>query len=639
MPDYLNPQRCCDLVMKGGITSGIVYPPAICAIAEKFTFVGIGGTSAGAIAAGMAAAAEYRRRTSNDPGGFDRVAAISATLGGEGALLQLFRPDRATRDLYKFFLAYQDKDRQGWFKRLRLKAGALLKLARSDKTLAPVVANGYGLCSGMANGAPPPAGSLPPLTTWLTDELDAVAGKSGSDPLTFGDLANAPIPPRFQATMAGLERRSINLRFVTTSITFGRPYELPFDENSFAFDPAEFRKLFPPRVCDYLEREAAAIPSADLRKDGKLPFPARDKMPVVVAMRMSLSFPGLFSMIPLYAVNYHVAGHPIKKVWFSDGGITSNFPIHRFDALFPRWPTLAVTLEQTDKNGKPGRDSVDATLVHMIRRPEDGALELRNEFDQGDKPTAKALGFALGIFSSAQNWHDNNFTRLPAYRDRLVEIWQKPDEGGLNLQMPPEVIAALTERGRLAGQLLVERFADALPTEPLSWEGHRWARLRSGLEGLARYLHGFKRSVDQPMPGDSDPRSTPRRSRRPAAQPLQRGAIAPSAHRRRRPSRLLDRAREHARVQRRKRKRRPAVLRWPPAPRRNRHTRALLDRRRASIGARRPLRPACLPAGIPFKTKRSHGMSRRAGNAAPQISETLRQRIDSATIAGIGRAI
>ena len=51
MHQQANPTRCCDLVMKGGITSGVLYPPAICAIAEKFYLVGIGGTSAGAIAA------------------------------------------------------------------------------------------------------------------------------------------------------------------------------------------------------------------------------------------------------------------------------------------------------------------------------------------------------------------------------------------------------------------------------------------------------------------------------------------------------------------------------------------------------------------------------------------------------------
>ena len=40
----------CDLVMKGGITSGIVYPAAILRLKDKYRFRNIGGTSAGAMA-------------------------------------------------------------------------------------------------------------------------------------------------------------------------------------------------------------------------------------------------------------------------------------------------------------------------------------------------------------------------------------------------------------------------------------------------------------------------------------------------------------------------------------------------------------------------------------------------------------
>ena len=50
----------CDLVMKGGITSGIVYPKAITELARQYRFSIIGGTSAGAIAAGVAAAPNTR---------------------------------------------------------------------------------------------------------------------------------------------------------------------------------------------------------------------------------------------------------------------------------------------------------------------------------------------------------------------------------------------------------------------------------------------------------------------------------------------------------------------------------------------------------------------------------------------------
>jgi predicted acylesterase/phospholipase RssA len=51
------PTKYSDLVMKGGITGGIVYPNAVLALAREFRFKDIGGTSAGAIAAAASAAA------------------------------------------------------------------------------------------------------------------------------------------------------------------------------------------------------------------------------------------------------------------------------------------------------------------------------------------------------------------------------------------------------------------------------------------------------------------------------------------------------------------------------------------------------------------------------------------------------
>ena len=60
------PLKKCDIVMKGGITSGIVYPGLICKLSERYEFQSIGGTSAGAIAAALTAAAEYARRKGRD---------------------------------------------------------------------------------------------------------------------------------------------------------------------------------------------------------------------------------------------------------------------------------------------------------------------------------------------------------------------------------------------------------------------------------------------------------------------------------------------------------------------------------------------------------------------------------------------
>ena len=40
-------QPLCDLVMKGGITSGVVSPKLIAELANTYRFKNIGGTSAG----------------------------------------------------------------------------------------------------------------------------------------------------------------------------------------------------------------------------------------------------------------------------------------------------------------------------------------------------------------------------------------------------------------------------------------------------------------------------------------------------------------------------------------------------------------------------------------------------------------
>src|SRR4051794_16677289 len=80
----------CDIVMKAGITSGVVYPGAVVRLAKRYRFRSIGGTSAGALAAAAAAAAEYGRAA----GGFDKLATVPAELGssvnGDPFILTLF---------------------------------------------------------------------------------------------------------------------------------------------------------------------------------------------------------------------------------------------------------------------------------------------------------------------------------------------------------------------------------------------------------------------------------------------------------------------------------------------------------------------------------------------------------------------
>src|SRR3954468_4705357 len=104
--------RYCDLVMKGGLTSGIVYPNAVLALAREFRFKNIGGTSAGAIAAAASAAAALgdRRKQAGqaaDPGGtagFEGLKIIAGKLASQGFIFSLFQPASGARRAYRLLV-------------------------------------------------------------------------------------------------------------------------------------------------------------------------------------------------------------------------------------------------------------------------------------------------------------------------------------------------------------------------------------------------------------------------------------------------------------------------------------------------------------------------------------------------------
>lgn len=89
-------------MLKGGVASGIVYPQAILTLAEKYRFRSIGGSSAGAIAAALAAAAEFGR----EAGGFEVLDGIRRDLLHEGAIFALFQPSERTRPLWETLIRF-----------------------------------------------------------------------------------------------------------------------------------------------------------------------------------------------------------------------------------------------------------------------------------------------------------------------------------------------------------------------------------------------------------------------------------------------------------------------------------------------------------------------------------------------------
>ena len=183
-----------------------------------------------------------------------------------------------------------------------------------------------------------------------------------------------------------------------------------------------------------------------------------------------------------------------EPCWFSDGGLTSNMPVHFFDRPLPRWPTFAINL----RGLQPGTalDADECNNVHLPLSNEDGSLVWWSRF-QG------LLGFLGALPTTMQNWADNEQLRLPGYRDRVAHIALDSTEGGLNLKMSPEVCKRLSERGRCAGIALRERFTDPSPAPgALSWDNHRWIRYRSTMSALQQMLAALADGYGDPMPDE-----------------------------------------------------------------------------------------------------------------------------------------
>lgn len=192
--------------------------------------------------------------------------------------------------------------------------------------------NGFGLCPGVKQ----PSFEGPGLSDWLHDRIQACAGLPSDRPLTFGLL----------------QAQGVHLETMTTNLNYSRPFRLPFEEEGrFLFKAEELERVFPAEVVEWMK--ANAPDGLDEPPEGYFWIPAGENLPVLVGARMSLSFPVLFSAVPLHSIDQANPEKPIVPNWFSDGGISSNFPIHFFDGWLPSRPTFGRNLGPypTDRSG------------------------------------------------------------------------------------------------------------------------------------------------------------------------------------------------------------------------------------------------------------------------------------------------
>lgn len=500
----------CDVVMKGGITSGVVYPLAAVELAKKYRLKSIGGTSAGALAAAITAAAEYGRSN----GGYDRIATIPGEIAG--SLLSKFQPEPNLAPIFNIFLATLGNER-GSVKTTRaikaavlgypypvlvglipgiaillagsfLSSPALIVLGLLVAVVGVVIALGWriwnGLTSelpaanyGLCSGATVEGHNARGITEWLADTIDRVASghrETNNKPLCFGEL---------QATS---DRHAIELAMMTTDLSTRRPYRLPFRDRVHFFSKADFDKLFPKRIVDYMVAHTKSVPP-ERNVTGDLYYlPDAEHLPIVVAARLSLSFPLLIQAVPLYKVDFTLknreADQPIK-CWFSDGGLSSNFPMHFFDRMWPNAPTFGIALDSYDER-RHGKNR-----VYMASGAGEGQLLPVNSI--------KGIGsFLLTLLDAAKDWQDNLQSILPGYRERIIHIALKESEGGLNLTMPPSLIEELSQYGKQAGLMASSPAFDL--------DEHRWRRFLIAMAEIEEMLDQIASSHDPQPSGAED---------------------------------------------------------------------------------------------------------------------------------------
>ena len=529
------PDEVCDLVMKGGVASGVVYPGAILALAKRYRFRNVGGTSAGAIAATVTAAAELGRREAT--GGFERLREVADAICEPGRVLGLFQPRPENRSVFELGVRMMDARAKGAGARRRVVVDSLralwlpvvllallwtaavavagyalflwlgwwsaftwpalaasasvgvgflascavvLYVARPGKALARTLGDrdaGFGLCPGTTQ----PGFARPALSDWLHEHIQRCAGRTVTDPpLTFADLKDADD-----------DSRSIALQLMTTDVSSGRPVRLPLpDDNPFWFDAGEIGRLVPTAVAGWMREQAGPPESIGGRELHKVPGTS---MPVLLATRMSLAVPGLLASVPFYERRDDVE-RGYAEHWFSDGAITSNFPVHFFDALLPGHPTFGLDLmgaPDPELAAVVDDDSADPTLRHVYLpgHPTDPE-PLRWASIRGFG------GFLAQVLDTGLNWRDTMQMEMPGFRERVCHIRLDADEGGLNLSMQADAVQGLMMRGAYAG----ESFS------AFSFGTHRFTRYLTLMQMLEAELKRARDRFGFDRPEGDDPR-------------------------------------------------------------------------------------------------------------------------------------
>jgi hypothetical protein len=416
--------------------------------------------------------------------------------------------------------------------------------------------NGYGICTGRSSPNSTADGShhFEGLVHWMHGTVQAAAGRRVNEyPLTFGDLWSLQLQgERTPQRDSPQSARTIELAMIASDISRNRTVQIPFLEtpSPLYIETKVLDDYFPDSVVQWMKDRCGDYDQRVEARSDVVRLPRPQDLPVVFGARLSLSFPVLLSALPLMAPDFARGKNesgviPLRRVWFSDGGLTSNFPVHFFDSPIPTRPTFCLNLVDFDAEA-PNIDALDrgddedrrdygghAEAAKPIAQPRAASRtaasrpEIVTSGDPAPKdevwgfvsiakgnqfapapftafdiaPGAGVLSFVRALMNTARFWSDNQMLLAPGIRDRVVNIALREDEGGLNLDMDAKVIADLDRRGRAAGLLIAARFDPEQKVDPETgsenehmFANHRWVRFRNFMAAFEDMSRRFARS-------------------------------------------------------------------------------------------------------------------------------------------------
>ncbi|HEY6794661.1 MAG TPA: hypothetical protein VI248_08260 [Kineosporiaceae bacterium] len=333
---------------------------------------------------------------------------------------------------------------------------------------------------------------VPHLGAWLADRIDDLAGVPPATPgakryaLTFGDLWLGRLGRRTPAEIQALRnaavhprQRVVDLVLLTTDVSRGRPYLLPFGT---ATRPEEARTagylfcrtclvaVLPARVTDQLVLLSSGDPAGAPRcprHPGELlhDLPEPWDLPVAFAVRLSAAAPGLLRAVPLHRAD----GGPdqVRTHWFCDGALAGGLPAHTFDVPLPLWPTFSI-----GTHPDPGEE---------ISVPDLDAEDLPPPW----RPAPGAAGLATAVLAAVGGWRDA-LRVAPGTRGRSALV--RGSALGTGPFLPDAAVRELAARGHRAGVALRDRFTGADAGSPVhtGTDRYRWVRMRAALTEFRR---------------------------------------------------------------------------------------------------------------------------------------------------------